>query len=76
MDKAIIMLTLEPDVGRTPLDEVKKISGVIETHMLYGPIDGYALIEAKNSGQIQDIVIKKIRSIEGIKSTMTCFVTE
>ncbi|MFH1180086.1 MAG: Lrp/AsnC ligand binding domain-containing protein [Candidatus Bathyarchaeota archaeon] len=76
MDRAIIMLTLEPDVGRAPLEEVKKIAGVIETHMLYGPYDGYALIEAKNSGQIQDIVIKKIRSIEGIKSTMTCFVAE
>ncbi len=70
------MLTLEPDVGRAPIDEVKKIAGVIETYMLYGPYDGYALIEAKKSGQIQDIVIKKIRSIEGIKSTMTCFVAE
>ena len=45
------MLTLEPDVGRAPIDEVKKIAGVIETHMLYGPYDGYALIEAKNSGK-------------------------
>jgi DNA-binding Lrp family transcriptional regulator len=53
------MLTLEPDVGRAPLEEIKKIVGVIETHMLYGPYDGYVLIEAKNSWQIQDIVIKK-----------------
>lgn len=76
MDKAIVMLTLEPDVGRAPIDKVKKIIGVIETHMLYGPYDGYALIEAKNSEQLQDIVIKKIRNIEGIRSTVTCFVAE
>ena len=76
MDKAIILLTLEPDVGQAPIEAVKKIEGVIETHMLYGPYDGYAIIEAKDSRKLQDIVIKKIRNVEGILTTVTCFVAE
>jgi DNA-binding Lrp family transcriptional regulator len=74
MDRAIVMLTLEPDTGMTPLEEVRKIPGVIEAHILYGPYDAYVMVEAKNISRIQDIVINEIRSINGILSTMTSFI--
>jgi len=76
MDKAMVLLTLEPDVGQVPLESVRKIEGVTETHMLYGPYDAYAIIEASNSRKLQDIVMKKIRNVDGILSTVTCFVAE
>lgn len=74
MTKALILLTLEPDVGQKPLEKVKKVSGVTESEMLYGPYDAYVLIEAEDSQTLQDIVIGKIRNIDGIQSTLTCFV--
>jgi DNA-binding Lrp family transcriptional regulator len=76
MDKAIVMLTLEPDVGMAPLEAVKKIRGVVETHLVYGPYDGYAIIEAEDTRHLEEIIIKKIRRIDGIRSTVTCFVAE
>ncbi len=72
----MVLLTLEPDVGLAPLESVRKIEGVIETHMLYGPYDAYAIIEASNSRKLQDIVMKRIRNVDGILSTVTCFVAE
>ena len=76
MDKAMVLLTLEPDTGSEVLEEVKKTHGVLEAHFLYGPYDAYAMIEAPNSGELQNIVIDTIRQIEGIRSTMTCFVAD
>ena len=72
----MVLLTLEPDTGSEVLEEVKKIHGVLEAHFLYGPYDAYAMIEAPNSGELQNIVIDTIRQIEGIRSTMTCFVAD
>ncbi len=76
MDKALVLLTLEPDTGSEVLEAIKKISGVIESHFLYGPYDAYVMIEAPDSGALQTIVIDTIRQIEGIRSTMTCFVAD
>lgn len=68
------MLTLEPDAGNKPVEKVKKISEVIDSEMLYGPFDAYVLIDAEDSQTLQDIIIKKVRNIEGIESTLTCFI--
>jgi DNA-binding Lrp family transcriptional regulator len=76
MDKALVLLTLEPDTGAEVLEEITKINGVLEVQFLYGPYDAYAMIEAMNTGELQNIVIDTIRQIDGIRSTMTCFVAD
>jgi DNA-binding Lrp family transcriptional regulator len=74
MDKALVLLTLEPDAGTGVIEDIRKTEGVIETQFLYGPYDAYAMIEAADSAELQDIVIDNLRLIEGIRSTMTCFI--
>ena len=76
MDKAVILLTLEPLSERGVLDKVRALPGVIEAHFLYGPYDAFVKIEAKDSRALQNLVIEKIRNIEGISSTMTCFIAD
>ena len=76
MNKALVLLTLETSSERKVLDELKKLEGVVEAHFLYGPYDAYILIEAKDSSVLHDLVIDQIRTIEGINSTMTCFVAD
>lgn len=76
MDKAVVLLTLETTVEQSVLNKLKKLDGILEAHFLYGPYDAYVKIEAENTQQLQDIVINKIRKINGIKSTMTCFVAD
>ena len=74
MDKALVLLTLEPDSGTEVLEKIGKTNGVIETRFLYGPYDAYAMIEASDTASLQNVVIDNIRQIEGIRSTITCFV--
>jgi len=76
MDRALVLLTLEPDSDSKVIEEIRKTKGVLETHFLYGPYDAYAMIEAGDSAELQNIVIDTLRLIDGIRSTMTCFVAE
>lgn len=73
MEKAIVLITLQASMEYEALDALKKVEGVREAHFLYGPYDAYAMIDADSAHHIQDIVIKNIREIKGIKSTVTCF---
>jgi len=75
MTKALVLMTLEPDSGREPIETIRRLTGVIESEMLYGPYDAYALIKAKDSEILREIIIQKIREIDGVQSTLTCFVT-
>ncbi|OGD44426.1 hypothetical protein A3K69_00755 [Candidatus Bathyarchaeota archaeon RBG_16_57_9] len=76
MDKALVLLTLEPTSERKVMDKLLTLKGVVEAHFLYGPYDAYVMIEAQTSSAIQELVIEKIRRIEGIGSTMTCFIAD
>jgi DNA-binding Lrp family transcriptional regulator len=76
MDKALVLLTLEPTTERNVLEKLRKLKGVKEAHFLYGPYDAYVLIEGQTSSALQELVMEKIRRIEGISSTMTCFIAD
>jgi DNA-binding Lrp family transcriptional regulator len=76
LDKALVLLTLEPNEEPHVLDSIKKLNSVLESHLLYGPYDAYVLVEAKDRGKLHNIIIDDIRKIEGINSTMTCFIAE
>lgn len=72
----MVLLTLEPTSERTVLDKLLKLKGVKEAHFLYGPYDAYVIIEGRDSSDLQALVIDRIRRIEGISSTMTCFIAD
>lgn len=76
MDKALVLLTLEPTAERRILGLLNKLNGVIESHLLYGPYDAYVLVEAKDNETLYNLIIDHIRKIEGINSTMTCFIAD
>jgi len=76
MDKALVLLTLEPTSERKVLEKLRKLKGITEAHFLYGPYDAYVLIEGQTSSALQELVMEKIRRIEGISSTMTCFIAD
>lgn len=76
MDKALVLLSLESSAEAFVLDELRKLDGVVEAHFLYGPYDAYVMIVAKDSGALHEVVINSIRGIEGISSTMTCFIAD
>ncbi len=51
--------------------KLSKIPEIIESHLLFGEYDLIAKIEADSFENIGDIVVNKIRAIEGIIDTKT-----
>jgi len=52
-------------------NKLSKIPDVIEVHPLFGEYDLIAKIEAEDYERIGEIVIQKIKTIEGITDTKT-----
>ncbi|MBD3207013.1 Lrp/AsnC family transcriptional regulator [Candidatus Bathyarchaeota archaeon] len=76
MEKALVLTILDATFENEALEELRKLDEVREAHFLYGPYDTYVMIEADSSQQLQDIVFNKIRRINGITSTITCFIAD
>lgn len=76
MEQALVLTTLNATFEYEALEELFKLDEVREAHFLYGPYDTYAMIEVKSTQQLQKIVINKIRKINEIISTITCFIAD
>ena len=76
MTQAIVLLTVDPKIESSVLDEIRKMPGVIEARFIYGPYDIYTKIEGDTVQSIRNLVVDKIRGFYGILSTTTCFITE
>lgn len=58
----------------TALPEMlKKIPGTLDANFIYGPYDLYAIVKTETKEKMRDIIVK-IRSMDGVKSTLTCHV--
>jgi DNA-binding Lrp family transcriptional regulator len=52
-------------------NKLSKVSEIVELHPLFGEFDIIAKIEADDSKSLGNIVVNKIRTIEGIIDTKT-----
>lgn len=57
-------------------DTLRGIKGVVNADVITGHYDIIAVIEAKNSSEIFDKILKKIRLIKGINRTETFVAVE
>jgi DNA-binding Lrp family transcriptional regulator len=71
MEQALILVILAPSFKTETLEKIRKIPGVVQAHLLYGPYDLFATIKANTLEEMRATVIK-IRETDGIKSTITC----
>jgi len=51
-----------------------KIPGVKSAHLVTGPYDIIAYVEAKDPGAIGRLVMSKIQAVTGVGKTITCVV--
>ena len=76
MERAIILIKVDPRIEKQVLEEIRTLRGVKEAHYLYGPYDIGAKIEVKSLEDMEDLVLSKIRDIYGVSTTMTCYIAE
>jgi len=66
-----VLITIAPVHEHEVYTKLSKVPEVIELHLLFGEYDLLAKIEADDFDSLGEIVVNKIRSIEGIIDTKT-----
>ena len=71
MQIGYVLIHVSPAHEYEVFNKLSKIPEVIELHSLFGEYDFIAKIEAKDYESIGEIVVHKIRTIDGILYTST-----
>jgi DNA-binding Lrp family transcriptional regulator len=56
--------------------QTRRVSGVREANMTFGPYDAVAIVEADDLNAIGRLVARDIQPIPGILETLTCLAIE
>lgn len=71
MARIYLLVNVLPGKDMSVRDTLRGIKGVISSDVVTGPYDIVAVVEAGDTEEIFDKVIKKIRRIKGITRTET-----
>ncbi len=66
-----VLINVETSKEDEVLREILQIPEVIEAHPLFGEYDIIAKVSAKDVKEFSQVVLKKIRKIDGVVSTKT-----
>ena len=66
-----VLIDIEPTREKEVYQKLMKIEHIVELYPLFGEYDLIAKVEADSYDSIGDIVVSKIRSIDGVKATKT-----
>ncbi|MDR1992969.1 MAG: Lrp/AsnC ligand binding domain-containing protein [Nitrososphaerota archaeon] len=68
---AFIFITAESEASRMAFDDLKKIDGIQEVYLSLGAYDLVAKVSCESLDHIRENVLKRIRNIGSVKSTLT-----
>ena len=71
MAVGFVLISVEPKHERDVYDRLLKIEDIVELYPLFGEYDLIAKVDAKDYDTIGEVVVAKIRSVEGVKTTKT-----
>jgi DNA-binding Lrp family transcriptional regulator len=72
MAKAYVLITTDPAAMNRVAAQLRAIPTVQEAHEVMGPYDIVAEVEVSNIDDIGELLRERIRTIEGVRSTLTC----
>jgi DNA-binding Lrp family transcriptional regulator len=73
---AFVLVNTDMKSENRVLRALKKIDSVKEAYNLYGTYDILAKIETKTMSELTQIVTRRIRKIDGVRSTLTMVVSD
>jgi DNA-binding Lrp family transcriptional regulator len=74
MPFAYVMISTELGFEEQVLKELEKLPHIKETYMVYGIYDVITKVEFTDRVELSKIILRKIRGIQSIKSTMTLLI--
>lgn len=73
MEQALILGKISHRVPSDVLEKLKKIQGVSDANLIFGPYDFYVTVKTETKEMLGDTAFQ-IRSIEGVLDSLTCYV--
>jgi len=73
---AYVLIRVEADKTKSVFETLAKLNEVKTAHTVTGPFDIILLVEGKTLQELGDMILTKIRGVEGISRTMTCVTVE
>jgi len=70
--KAYVLITIRTGDLRNVVIQLRRVEGVIEANMTFGPYDAVAIIQADDVKHLGKIIAMGIQPIPGVLDTLTC----
>ncbi len=74
--KAFVMIQIRTGEIQEVVRQVRRLQGVAEAHMTFGPYDAVAVIEASDIKDLGKILATGVQPIPGVLDTMTCLAVD
>lgn len=74
--KAYVLISARTGEAPAVVHQAKKLEGVREAHITFGPYDAVAVVEAENAKAVGHIVHNELQPIPGIVDTLTCLAVD
>jgi DNA-binding Lrp family transcriptional regulator len=74
--KAYILIEIRTGEVRQVVRQLRRVEGVVEASMIFGPYDAIAVVETKDVQDLGDTIASEIQPIPGVLETLTCLAVE
>ncbi len=76
MPQAFVLINVESGSEEEVVGQLKKIEGVEEAYFSYGVYDIITKVKAESMEKLKDMVTRKIRTLNRVRSTLTLIMME
>lgn len=73
---AYVLIRIRPGTIPEAINNMRRLKGIKQASMTFGPYDVVAVVEAKNVSELGELIAKEIQPIPGVLETITCLVVD
>jgi len=74
--KAYVLINIRMGEISEVVKQLRKVEGVIEANMTFGPYDAVATVQANDPTHLGHIIYANIQPIPGLIETLTCIAVD
>lgn len=74
--KAYVLIKIRSGEVKEVVRSLRKVNGVTEAHMTFGPYDAVAEVETADVAKLGAITASMIQPIPGVEQTLTCLAVD
>jgi DNA-binding Lrp family transcriptional regulator len=74
--KAYVLIKIRAGEVKDVVRQLRKLDGILEAHMTFGPYDAVALITANDIIGLGTMIATAIQPIPGVEQTLTCIAVD